>query len=169
MPLPEAIALPGVVLTDAWTRRPLHYPAHQALTRHRKYAMLFCGGEELVPRTEVILYAEFAGSCPVLEWLDRQEKKAQDKCIVRIERLAELGHELRRPEADLLEDGVYELRASHRRIHYRILYFFHEGAAVLAHGLVKEAKVPNADIERVKRRRDAYLASPQTHTYREPG
>ena len=27
--------------------------------------------------------------------------------------LEELGHELRRPEADFLKDGIYELRAKH--------------------------------------------------------
>ena len=47
---------------------------------------------------------------PVLEWFDGLPAKAQDKCRVRIQRLSELGHELCRPEADLLRDGIYELR-----------------------------------------------------------
>jgi len=55
-----------------------------------------------------------------------------------VERLRDLGHELRRPEADLLRDGIYELRASLQGIHYRILYFFHGAvAAVVAHGIVE--------------------------------
>ena len=128
--------------------------------------MLIGGGEERVPRTEVVLYAEAGGSCPVLDWLDRQHPKVQDKCLVRIERLAELGHELRRPEADTLRDGIHELRVSHRRVQYRILYFFHGGSAVLAQGIVKEAKVPDTDIERAKARRDNYVAIPQSHTHR---
>ena len=103
----------------------------------------------------------------MLTWLDGQPPKVQDKCLVRIERLAELGHELRRPEADLLEDGIYELRVSFRRVQYRVLYFFHEGDAVLAHGLIKEGRVPSADLVRAQRRRDAYTADPAAHTYRE--
>lgn len=72
--------------------------------------------EETLPRTNVVFYGDPDGSCPVLGWLDHQPPKVQDKCVVRIERLAELGHELRRPEADLLEDGIYELRVSFRRV-----------------------------------------------------
>lgn len=64
----------------------------------------------MVPRTQVVFYQEAAGSVPVLDWLDTLPAKAQDKCRVKIERLQDLGHELRRPEADLLRDGIYELR-----------------------------------------------------------
>lgn len=120
-----------------------------------------------MPRTNVVFYGDPDGSCPLLTWLDRQPPKVQDKCLVRIERLAELGHELRRPEADLLEDGIYELRASVRRVQFRVLYFFHEGDAVLAHGLIKEGRVPPAEIDRARRRRNAYTRDPAAHTYRE--
>lgn len=74
--------------------------------------------------TEVILFSEDDGSVPVLAWMDKLPPKAQDKCIVKIERLAALGHELRRPEADYLRDGIYELRVALQGIQYRILYFF---------------------------------------------
>jgi hypothetical protein len=53
-----------------------------------------------MPKTKVVFYREDDGSVPILEWLDSLQPKALDKCAVRIERLAELGHELRRPEAD---------------------------------------------------------------------
>lgn len=76
-----------------------------------------------MPRTHVVFFANPEGPCPVLKWLDSLPPKARDKCIVRIERLMELGHELRRPEADTLRDGIHELRAAHRRVQYRILYF----------------------------------------------
>lgn len=65
-----------------------------------------------------------------------------------IERLQNLGHELRRPEADYLRDGIYELRVGLRGMNYRMLYFFHgRTAAVLGHGLVKEREVPPREIE----------------------
>jgi hypothetical protein len=40
-----------------------------------------------MPKTAVILYCEWHGSCPFLEWLDELPVKAQDKCQVRLERL----------------------------------------------------------------------------------
>ena len=105
---------------------------------------------------------------PVLEWLDGLSVKAQDKCRVRIERLSDLGHELRRPEADLLRNGIHELRIGLHGTNYRILYFFHENrAAILAHGLVKEQAVPPAQIERAITRKKKFEASPVRHTYRE--
>jgi len=64
------------------------------------------------------------GAAPLLDWLDVLPQKVQDKCIVRIERLSEQGHELRRPEADYLRDSIHELRIRHLRVNYRILYFF---------------------------------------------
>jgi phage-related protein len=120
-----------------------------------------------LPRTEVVFYAESDGTCPLLDWLDNLPRKVQDKCIVRIERLAELGHELRRPEADILRDGIHELRASYQGVQHRILYFFYTGSAVLTHGIVKERQVPDAEIQRAIERKAAYVANPERHTYRE--
>ncbi len=59
-----------------------------------------------LPRTRVVFYKEESGNAPVLDWLDLLPTKIQDKCVLRIERLRELGHELRRPEADLLRNGM---------------------------------------------------------------
>ncbi len=118
-----------------------------------------------MPRTVVILYREEDGSCPFLEWLDDQSVKAQAKCLLRVERLRELGHELRRPEADLLRDGIYELRASVQGIHYRILYFFHGAvAAIVSHGIVKEDAVPPKEIERAIQRKKRFEANPAKHS-----
>src|SRR5438105_845168 len=64
-----------------------------------------------MPRTNVWLYRDDDGTVPLLEWLDDLPQKVRDKCRVKIERLRELGYELRRPEADYLRDGIYELRA----------------------------------------------------------
>jgi hypothetical protein len=61
-----------------------------------------------MPQTIVRFYADVRTGCPLIDWLDAIPAKARDKCVVRLERLAELGHELRRPEADLLRDGIYE-------------------------------------------------------------
>ena len=132
---------------------------------HRNNAIV--AKEARMPRTEVVLFAEEGGAAPLLQWLDGLPSKVRDKCIVRIERLAELGHEIRRPEADFLRDGIYELRASHHSVHYRMLYFFHERRAVLTHGLTKECEVPDREIDLAVRRRLAFESAPREHTYLE--
>ena len=124
-----------------------------------------------MPQTEVYFYCEAEGSAPVLEWLleiGKRDQRAVDKCQAAIERLAEMDHELRRPEADILRDGIYELRIRVGRVNYRILYFYHgRGVALLAHGLTKERDVPNADIDRAMARRDRFMTDPKKHTYEE--
>ncbi len=67
-----------------------------------------------MPTVEVIFFQEAEGKKPpLIEWLDGLPAKARLKCLVRLKRLEDLGHELRRPEADYLRDGIYELRASY--------------------------------------------------------
>ena len=121
-----------------------------------------------MPKTRVVLYQENAGTVPLLDWLDTLSPKAQDKCMVRIERLQGLGHELRRPEADLLRDGIYELRAGLGGINYRILYFFHgRHKAVLCDGLTKERIVPARDIDLAISRKRTFEKDPESHMCRE--
>ena len=75
-------------------------------------------------------------------------ESATKTCIERIDRLGQLGHELRRPEADFLRDGIYELRASYQGVHYRILYFFAgKDVVVLSHGVTKERALPDSEID----------------------
>lgn len=121
------------------------------------------------PMISVVFYRDEDGTCPLLEWLDSLPRRAQDKCVVRIERLREKGHELRRPEADYLRDGIYELRAKHLGVNYRILYFFHaETAVVLSHGIMKQAsEVPPREIDLAIRRKKQFAANPGRHTYEE--
>lgn len=62
-----------------------------------------------MPQTETVFFEDDDGTAPLLEWLDEQDRKVQDKCLAKIDRLEELGYELCRPEADYLRDGIYEL------------------------------------------------------------
>ena len=119
-----------------------------------------------MPQTKIIFYKEDNGSVPVLEWLRKLQPKARDKCVVKIERLAALGHELRRPEADYLRDKIYELRIGLQGVNYRILYFFYgNSAAILSHGIVKEKTVPPAEIEKAISRKKEFEENPKAHTY----
>lgn len=121
-----------------------------------------------MPRTKVVLYREEDGTVPLLDWLDVLPAKVKAKCLVKIERLKELGHELRRPEADYLRDGIYELRVGFQGTNYRMLYFFHRNiVAVVSHGSVKERAVPPREIDKAIERKQKFQQDPQCHTLEE--
>src|SRR5262245_17664262 len=110
-----------------------------------------------MPKTTVVFFKEDDGSVPIVDWLDGLASKAQIKCLAKLKRLEELGHELRRPEADLLRDGIHELRVGLQGKHYRLLYFFHGNiAAVVSHGLTKERAVPPKEIDRAVARKKRF-------------
>jgi hypothetical protein len=122
-----------------------------------------------MPKTRVIYFKDDEGVAPVLDWLaDLKETnaKAWANCRVKIEMLSEHGHELRRPAADFLRDGIYELRAKQGHVQYRILYFFYgRNVAILAQSLTKEDEVPDIDIERAIARKRLFALNPKEHTY----
>jgi len=121
-----------------------------------------------MPQTAVIIYQESASDAPLVDWLAALPEKVQAKCNAKIERLAELGYEMRRPEADYLRDGIYELRIGHRGTNYRILYaFIGHQIALLTHGIVKENRVPPKEIDEAVLRKAKWEADPNTHTYKE--
>jgi phage-related protein len=120
-----------------------------------------------VPKTKVVYFADKDGRAPLLACFDKWPKKVLDKCVVRIERLQEMGHELRRPEADFLRDGIYELRVKHLNVNYRILYFFHGKTAVLFDGLTKESEVPPKEIEKAISAKNLFAKDTVKHTYGE--
>lgn len=120
-----------------------------------------------MPRTEVVFFKDQENSVPVLDWLDGLPRKVQNKCYVKVERLEKLGHELRRPEADFLEQGIYELRIGYRGVNYRLLYAFHGKEAVLLHGLVKEKVVRETDLRIAISRLNVFCNDPKSHTYSE--
>ena len=120
-----------------------------------------------MPTTDIIFYQEEDGIVPIVDWLDGLPDKARVKCLARLGRLEELGHEIRRPEADLLRDGIYELRIGLQGINYRVLYFFHgKEAAVVSHGLSKERRVPPGAIDQAIERKKKFEANPEQHTFR---
>lgn len=110
-----------------------------------------------------------------MEWLDHLPAKVYDKCLLFLTRLGQFGHELRRPAADYLRSGIYELRPSYQGVNYRILYFFPSSArvksvgfsqiVVVSHGLQKEREVPDAEIDRAIERKRKFEADPGRHTF----
>jgi len=120
-----------------------------------------------MPECRVVFFKRSEERVPIKDWLDALTKKDRRKCLERVERLREEGHELDRPFAAYLTDGIYELRVKSRNVNYRILYFFHEGrAVVITHGLVKKTqKVPRKEIERAIERKIEFEENPEPHTF----
>ncbi len=107
------------------------------------------------------LFREADGDVPFLEWFEALPEKAKYKCRARLQRLKEMGNELRRPEADYLQDGVYELRFKYQRV----LYFFHgRSVVVLSHGLQKEKAVPPKEIDQAVARMNCFASDPELHS-----
>jgi hypothetical protein len=87
-----------------------------------------------MPQTHVVFYREDDGTVPVLQWFDDLPRDALGKCQVKIERLRELGHELRRPEADYLRDGIYECARppAESELSHALLFSRHRGCGGFA-------------------------------------
>lgn len=119
-----------------------------------------------MPKTNVIFYKDEKENVLVLDWLDKLSNKARRKCLMRLEMLEELGHEIRRPAADYLRDGIYELRASSAGIHNRILYFFHgTDLVVVSHGIKKEKEVPLKEIEKAVLIKKKFESDPERYSF----
>src|SRR5438552_827719 len=98
------------------------------LTVYRNFDILWIREGMTMPTVEVVFYQEKENDVPVLDWIERtarRDRRIVAKCLEKIERLAEMGHQLRRPDADFLRDGIYELRIRWSNVNYPILYFFH--------------------------------------------
>lgn len=124
-----------------------------------------------MPKTSLKFYRDDDGTVPVLDWLtelSQKKPKAYTKCIYLLEVLEEFGSELRRPRADYLRDGIYELRTLVGNVPYRILYsFVGKNVAVLAAGLAKENSVPAKEIDRAVMRVAKYNSNPSKYGYTE--
>lgn len=125
-----------------------------------------------MPITQLVFYRADDARVPVLEFFRElllRSPKAYAVCLAKLRLLAAFGHQLRRPHVDYLRDGIFELRARHKTVQYRILFFYHgKDIAVLAHALTKESAIPEIDIERAIGRRISYEKAPQKHQAIEP-
>jgi hypothetical protein len=116
-----------------------------------------------MPQSELMFYKE-GETVLFRQWLKELPTKVQTKCLTLVSRLGSQGHELRRPSADFLRDGIYELRPSYQGVNYRILYFFSgKDIVVISHGLSKKAEVPATEIDRAIERKKKYEANPKVH------
>ncbi len=101
-----------------------------------------------------------------MDFLDRAPREARVKAHARIELLAMHGHRLGRPHADYIGDGLYELRWRHRRVDYRLLYFFHgRQVIVMVQARTKEDRLPAAAVAQALKCKRRFECAPDAHTY----
>lgn len=103
-------------------------------------------------------YVEFyqtpGGDYPVGGFLAGLPVKVRAKTAKWLQLLQEEGPELKRPYADMLRDGIRELRLSFGHLEIRLLYFIEGKAIVLTNGFLKKTQqTPAAEIERAIRYR----------------
>lgn len=122
-----------------------------------------------MPPVEVVYYQDDDETVPMKEWIEalRSQPKHRAKCIEWIGLLRDYGYDLRRPTADYLRDGIYELRVKFQKIRYRMLYFFHgKERAVITHGITKQTdRVPPQEIERAVEMKKRYEEDPDSHSH----
>jgi phage-related protein len=113
---------------------------------------------------KALYYQEANRRCPVYDFLQKIPPKSQERAGWKINLLKTFGHNLRRPHADYLCDGIYELRWKTERVHYQILYFFSgQNKIVLVHVLKKEKIIPKNDIQKALKRKIQYIDNPEKH------
>jgi hypothetical protein len=107
----------------------------------------------------VLYYESVDGKCAVKEFIDSISERSQAKILALIAALEERGPNLPRPYADLLKDGIHELRVKLSGNQFRVFYFFcYRDFIVLTNVLMKTtAKIPESEINIAQKCRDDFL------------
>jgi phage-related protein len=99
----------------------------------------------------VYYFIDERGGNPVRAFIEKLPIKEQAKIFAYIDELKKQGHNLRRPMADYLTEGIYELRPRDNRIFY---FFYLRENVVLVHAIRKNTdKIPPGDLKICLKRR----------------
>jgi len=124
-----------------------------------------------LPPVRIVYFKDARGGLPVLEWLRTvrfRDPRLYSRAEFLIQRLAAEGYAMRRPYAEYLGQGLYELRFHSGRVQIRILYFFHgREAVVLSSVLRKEDRIPPIELGRAALRKREFESSPGEHSHEE--
>ena len=107
----------------------------------------------------LIFYRNISGQCPVEKFIDELPDEDAKEVVASIAALRELGNKARRPLADYLEDGIYELRARRLKKRFRVLYTFAgKRTILLLTGFIKKSKaIPPREIKKARALKKDYL------------
>lgn len=100
------------------------------------------------------------GHICVKEFLDEiEDAKLKAKVLKDVGLLKQFGTQLKKPHADYLKDGIWELRTQQSNNIARILYFTVSGQKIiLLHGFVKKTqKTPPAELNKAINNKKDYL------------
>ncbi|MFH1440531.1 MAG: type II toxin-antitoxin system RelE/ParE family toxin [Candidatus Omnitrophota bacterium] len=93
----------------------------------------------------VYYFLDDRGESPVKEFIKALPQNERAKVFAYISELKNQGHNLRRPLADYLGQGIYELRPKANRVFY---FFFLKNSAVLVHAIRKKTdKISSHDLK----------------------
>ena len=108
----------------------------------------------------IIYYETDDGKCPVENFISSRKASNKAKILSLLSFLEEKGPNLPRPYADLLEDGIHELRIKLSGDQVRILYFFcYKDFIILTHSFYKRTnQVPKSEIRKAKKYRNDFLS-----------
>lgn len=102
--------------------------------------------------TNLYYFIDERGRNPVKEFIKSLSVKEREKILAYLAELYNQGHNLRRPMADYLGNGIYELRPKDNRIFY---FFFMRDSVVLVHAIKKKTdKIPENDRELCLKRKN---------------
>lgn len=98
----------------------------------------------------VLYYQAESGACELKDFIDSRKPEERQKILAWISLLEEMGPQVPRPYADLLRDGIHELRIKLTGSQFRVLYFFcFRDMVVLTHAFTKTtAQVPPDQIKK---------------------
>lgn len=111
------------------------------------------------PKWHILYCDKMARTCPVTDFIDTCPSKHQVKILRFLGLLEEMGPTLPRPYADILRDGIHELRIKLSGDQIRLLYFFcYQKFIILYHAFVKTTdRVPEKMVRKVITYRDSLL------------
>lgn len=109
---------------------------------------------------QILYYETVEGESPVEKFIDSRKDRDQAKILSWISLLEEQGPNLPRPYADLLTNGIHELRVKLSGDQVRIFYFFcYKDYIILTHAFRKQTiSVPHGEIKKAQAYRADFLS-----------
>jgi phage-related protein len=109
---------------------------------------------------EVIYYEDIKGISQVFDFIENRNDREKAKIFAWLDLLEDQGPQLPRPYADLLEDGIHELRIKLSGDQTRILYFFcFQKYIILTNCFTKTSQqVPLHEIRKAKQCRSNFIS-----------
>jgi hypothetical protein len=110
-------------------------------------------------RWTVLFCDAHAKQCPISEFIESCRAAHQIKLFHILELLEQMGPNLPRPYADILRDGVHELRVTLSGEQVRMLYFFCYESFIVFYAVLRKHtdRVPASHIEATRQYRDDFL------------